>query len=122
MLLRVCVACVDGFGVGARCGWQEKPGNIQTIPMAGFFAGHVKTWYYSANQPDEDLNSTTEPADGTVTTSMKYKPTRTVDLVEAGRAAVAAGLPAVAFLSADDVARVLGEFDCEAMTTFTTSN
>ena len=76
--------------------------------MAGIFAGHVKTWFYSANKPDEDLNSPTEPADGSVTTSMKYNPTRTVDLVEAGRAAVAAGLPAVAFLSADDVTGTVG--------------
>ena len=67
MTLRVCVACVDGFGGGARCGWQEKPGYIQTIPMAGIFAGHVKTWFCSANTPDKDSHSTTEPADGLVT-------------------------------------------------------
>ena len=39
--------------------------------MAGIFAGHVKTWFYSANTPDKDSNSTTEPADGTVTTLVK---------------------------------------------------
>ena len=76
--------------------------------MAGFFAGHAKTWFFDATKPDGDLKSETEPADGAVTTSMKYNPTRTVDLVEAGRAAVAAGLPAVAFLSADDATRTVG--------------
>ena len=60
MSLRVCVACTDGFGVGARCGWQEKPGYTQIIPiipMAGFITGHVKTWFYRADTPDKDLHS-----------------------------------------------------------------
>jgi len=78
------------------------------IPMAGFFAGHVKTWFYRADTPDEDLRSTTKLADGSVSTSMKHTPTRTVDLAEAGRTAVAAGLPAVTFLSSDDVTSTVG--------------
>ena len=89
---------------------RDIPKSFQSFQMAGFIAGHVKTWFYSVTAPDKDSKSVTEPADGQVTTSMKYNPTRTVDLAEAGRAAVAAGLPAVTFLSADDVTSTVGRY------------
>ena len=40
MLLRVCVACVDGFGVGARCGMAGKTGKYPNNSNGGQ-SGHL---------------------------------------------------------------------------------